>query len=196
MSANSVSSAEADSGRKVKRLIGATEVAPLLMSSENWVFSSSAGRDVSFHERENPLRLETSLGPPSIAPAGRRKCCCPACAFAVSSCSRMRRPTGIGVRREVSSSHLRSSSVTRIVSLLLIRQKCHTHRPLGEITRPPCRLRTSDTRSPAHSAEQDGRATRRVFPARGRLALHRLQFSRPAQLRNLDTDRPVVPVRK
>ena len=69
------------------------------------------------HERENPLREETSGGPPVIAPAWRRKGCFPPLALAVSSCSRMRRPTGMPVRREVSFSQSTSSSVRRIVNV-------------------------------------------------------------------------------
>jgi hypothetical protein len=68
------------------------------------------------HFRANPFRNERSRGP-SIAPARRRNFCLPPFSRAASSCSRMIRPTGTPVRREVSLSHFRRSSVRRIVSV-------------------------------------------------------------------------------
>src|SRR5436853_6119213 len=90
----------------------------------------------ALHERENPLREETSGGPPAIAPAWRRKRCFPPLDLAVSRCSRMRRPTGIPVRRDVSLSQSRISSVRRTVSVCLLRYDCNTppvthHPPLS-----------------------------------------------------------------
>src|SRR6266567_5303128 len=69
------------------------------------------------HERENPLREDTSGGPPLIAPAWRRNRCFPPPDLAASSCWRMSRPTGTPVWRDFSLSQLRSSSVRRIVSV-------------------------------------------------------------------------------
>jgi hypothetical protein len=84
--------------------------------------------------REKPFREETSAGPPLIAPAWRMKRCLPP-DFADSNCSRTSRPTGRPVRREVSLSQSRSSSVRRIVIVRLIRQSCNTcryfFRPFG-----------------------------------------------------------------
>src|ERR1700680_3590781 len=72
-------------------------------------------RDAS-HDLENPLRAERSGGPPLITPAWRRNRF-PPLDLAFSICSRTSRPIGIPVRREVSFSQERSSSVRRIVSV-------------------------------------------------------------------------------
>ncbi|OLC94034.1 MAG: hypothetical protein AUH86_15445 [Acidobacteria bacterium 13_1_40CM_4_58_4] len=76
---------------------------------------NKAGVGNGFHLRPKPLRAERSAGP-LTAPAYRRKRCLPP-AFACSSCWRTRRPTGTPVRREVSLSQARSSSVRRIVNV-------------------------------------------------------------------------------
>lgn len=68
-----------------------------------------------------PCAKRHSADQPVIAPAWRRKRCVPPLFLAASSCSRMRRPTGTPVRRDVSFNQSSSSSVRRIVSVGLIR---------------------------------------------------------------------------
>src|SRR6266567_5314799 len=75
---------------------------------------------------EKPLRDDRSGGPPLIVPAWRINNCFPLRSLAASSLSRTRRPTGMPVTREVSRSHSSISSGRRIVSVLLIWQKCNT----------------------------------------------------------------------
>src|ERR1700693_1754175 len=61
------------------------------------------------HPRENPLREETSGGPPLITPAYFLQGCALSFESVVSSAWRTTRPTGSPVRREICRSRSRSS---------------------------------------------------------------------------------------
>ena len=82
------------------------------------------------HLRENPLRLERSVGP-ATAPAKRRNGR-PVESLAFSSWSRMMRPLGNPVSRAAWSSHSASSSGNRTVIGLLISRKCNPPAELSD----------------------------------------------------------------
>src|SRR6266403_1358230 len=75
---------------------------------------NKAGIRNALHRREKPFRDDKSAGPVK-APAWRRNRWLPPSDLASSSRCRIRRPTGIPVRRDVSFSQASSSSVRRIV---------------------------------------------------------------------------------
>src|ERR1700716_2622146 len=85
-----------------------------------------AGIGDGVHPRENPLREDTSGGPPLITPAYFLHGCSLSLSLllplesAVSSDSRTTRPNGRPVRRDFSRNRSSNSSGSRIVSVLLI----------------------------------------------------------------------------
>src|SRR6516162_9824335 len=83
----------------------------------------------TFHDLENPLRLERSRGRPWILPASRMNFVdAESLDRARSRCCRTSCPCGIPVRAEVSSSHVARFFGRRTVSVSPIWQNC-THSP-------------------------------------------------------------------
>ena len=92
------------------------------------------------HSRENPLRLETSGGPPLIIPTYFRHASFPLAGWSLespfSTHCRTTRPTGNPVRRALARRRSSSSSGRRIVSVLLISHNCNTLYPMGLSCQP------------------------------------------------------------
>src|SRR5262245_38226698 len=80
----------------------------------------------ALHGRENPLRVERSLGPRTV-PARRMKAWAPLLALAFSNWSRTTLPCDTPLLAAVVSSQAASSLLSRMVIVRPMRQKC-THK--------------------------------------------------------------------